>query len=160
MANLSFRHLNLDWNAEPNAPHVELAVEGNTVRLSFLLNSWAYSAESGELATLRFLGCSRFRWDATNDHAWFAGQGLYSGQAPKWGEFYEVVGDTRVVEDDDWHVLSADLPTSRQFLFYFRDDTIEIVAQDWSLTREYPRAAEGPSGWVFRVAAKSDSGSA
>jgi hypothetical protein len=145
MANLSFQHLNTDWDAEPNAPDVELAVEGNTVRLSFRLNPWAYSAEPGEIATLRFLGCSHFRWDATNDHAWFAGEGLYSGQAPKWGEFYEIIGDTRIVEDDDWDVLSADFPASRQFLFHFRDDTIEIVAQDWLLKRETPLAAEGHS---------------
>ena len=135
MATLSFRHLNTDWNADPNAPHVALVTEGNTVRLSFYLNQWAYSAEPDEVATLLFPGCSRFRWDATNDHAWFAGQGLYSGQAPKWGEFYEVTGDTRVFEDGDWDIVSADLPDSRHFLFYFRDDTIEIVAQDWSLTR-------------------------
>jgi hypothetical protein len=142
MADLSFQHLNTDWNAEPNAPDVELAVEGSTVRLSFRLNPWDYSAEPGEIATLRFLGCSRFRWDATNDHAWFAGEGLYSGQAPKWGEFYEVIGDTRVTEVEDWNVLSADLPASRQFLFYFRDAAIEIVAQEWSLTRDTPAAAE------------------
>ncbi len=33
MTELSFRHLNPDWNAEPNAP--ELTVDGDTVQLSF-----------------------------------------------------------------------------------------------------------------------------
>ncbi len=136
MANLSFQHLNTDWNAEPDAPDVELGVDGNTVRLSFRLKPRAYSAEPWEIATLRFPGCSRFRWDASDDHAWFAGKMPYSGQAPEWGELYEVIGDTRVVEDDDWDVLSADLPASRHFLLCFRNDTIEFVAQDWSLMRE------------------------
>lgn len=44
MTELSFRHLNPDWNAEPNAPDVELTVDGDTVQLSFLLNPWAYDA--------------------------------------------------------------------------------------------------------------------
>ena len=136
MSELSFQHLNLDWNAEPNAPYVNLVVDGGTARLSFLLNPWAYEAQEGEVGTVSFVGCSRFRWDATNDHAWFAGKGRYSGQAPKWGEFYEVIGDSRAVSEPDWDVLSPDSPNSRHFLFYFRDDTIELVAQDWSLTRK------------------------
>lgn len=136
MSKLSFRHLNPDWNAEPNAPHVELRVEGNDLELTFLLNPWAYDAKQGELASLRFVDCSRFRWDATNDHAWFAGEGLYSNQAPVWGEFYEVIGDDRVISEHDWDVLSPDNPNPRHFLFYFRDETIEVVAKDWALTRK------------------------
>nr|WP_210333788.1 hypothetical protein [Mesorhizobium sangaii] len=132
--------MNSDWNAEPNAPNVELTVEGDTVQLVFLLNSWAYDASTGETGTLRFIGCSRWRWDSTNDYAWFAGKGLYGKQAPKWGEFYEVIGDSRPIGEDDWEVLSSDEPESRQFLFYFRDDTIEVIAEDWSLTRQFPSA--------------------
>lgn len=133
---IEFLHLNPDWNADPNAPDVELTVEGDGVQLVFLLNPWAYEAEKGEKGTLRFVDCSRWRWDATNDHAWFAGKGRYSNQAPEWGEFYEVIGDDRAVNELDWEVLSPDTPSSRHFLFYFRDETIELVAKDWSLSRE------------------------
>ncbi|WP_232375578.1 hypothetical protein [Mesorhizobium comanense] len=132
---LSFRHLNPDWNAEPNAPSVALTVEGDTIQLAFLLNPWGYDAREGETGALRFIGCSRWRWDSTNDHAWFAGEGLYAKQAPEWGEFYEVIGDSRSINENNWEVLSQDGPKSRQFLFYFRDDTIEVVAEDWALTR-------------------------
>lgn len=138
MKRLSFHRLNLDWNAEPNAPDVKLTVEDNILQLRFLLNSWAYDAGKGEVGALRFLGCSRWRWDSTDDHAWFEGKGLYTGQAPKWGEFYEVIGDSRPVGEDDWEVLSPDGPNSRQFLFYFQDDTIEVVAENWSLVRQMP----------------------
>ncbi|MER8605281.1 hypothetical protein NKH45_17425 [Mesorhizobium sp. M1156] len=138
MTPLSFRHLNLDWNAEPNAPNVELTVEDKTVQLTFLLDSWDCEASKGETGTLRFIGCSRWRWDSTNDHAWFSGKGLYSKQAPKWGEFYEVIGDSRSISENDWEILAQDGPNSRRFLFYFRDDTIEVVAEDWLLTRQMP----------------------
>lgn len=38
MSQLTFLHLNPDWNAEPNAPALKVAVEGSTVMLSFFLN--------------------------------------------------------------------------------------------------------------------------
>ncbi|WP_246650078.1 hypothetical protein [Rhizobium laguerreae] len=43
---------------------------------------------------MRFVGCSRWRWDSTNDHEWYKvdGHGRYSGVAPRWGEFYELMG--------------------------------------------------------------------
>ncbi len=135
MAGLTFKQLNLDWNAEPNAPHVELSVDGDTVRVEFLLNPWAYDAQVGEVGILTFLRCSRWGWDSTNDHAWFAGEGLFSGLAPKWGEFYEVSGDTRPIIKDDWEIISVDNANSRQFLFYFRDDTLQMVAHEWMFER-------------------------
>jgi|APMI01.1.fsa_nt_gi hypothetical protein len=135
MVGLTFKHLNLDWNADPNAPCVELSVEGDTVRIEFLLNHWAYDARAGEIGVLAFGSCSRWRWDSTNDHAWFAGEGLFSGAAPEWGEFYEVSGDARPVRAGDWETISPDAPNSRQFLFYFRDDTLEIVAGNWAFER-------------------------
>lgn len=135
MVNLSFRRLNTDWSAEPTAPHIELVPQGTTVRISFVLDPGACSAGSGEFATLRFVGCSRYWTNSAEDHAWYEGKELSSGQAPKWGEFYEVAGDTRVVEDGRWAVLSEDTPSSRQFLLPFQDDTFEFVAQDWSLAR-------------------------
>jgi hypothetical protein len=46
-----------------------------------------------------------------------------------------VIGAGRPIGEDDWEVLSPDGPKSRQFLFYFRDDTIEVVAEDWALAR-------------------------
>ncbi|RWO51353.1 hypothetical protein [Mesorhizobium sp.] len=51
---------------------------------------------------------------------------------------YEVIGDGGAVDEPDREVLSPDSPTSRHFLFYFRDETIEVVARDWSFTRKMP----------------------
>lgn len=99
MSQLTFLHLNPDWNAEPNAPYLKVAVEGSTVMLSFYLNPFAYGATEGEIGR-----CSRWRWDTTNDEAWFSRKGRFSRQAPKWGEFYEIVGEDVSVEDQEWEV--------------------------------------------------------
>jgi hypothetical protein len=135
MSNLTFRRLNPDWSAEPNAPSLNLQVHGDEVVLSFYLNPFAYEAGEEEVGILHFHGCSRWRWDPTNDHAWYAGKGRFSGQAPEWGEFYEIIGDDASMNDLDWEVLGADTSTSRHFLFYFRDEAIECVASGWSLER-------------------------
>lgn len=136
MPKLQFAHLNPDWNANPNAPSIELHFRDGVAELTFLLNGWAYEARDGESATIRFANCSRWNWDATNDHAWFAGEGCYAKQAPKWGEFYEVEGEAKLGGNVDWECISADLPNARHFLFYFRDETLEFMATDWSLTRQ------------------------
>lgn len=146
MTSLSFQHLNPDWNADPNAPSLQATVAGDALELRFLLNAQAHEAEDGETATLRFEGCCRWRRDATNDHAWFAGQGRFSGQAPSWGEFYEITPVEPRADALDWEIIAPDTSDARHFLFYFRDETIECVAAGWSLQRSAPGSAKAESG--------------
>ena len=136
MNDLTFLHLNADWNAQPNAPALKVTVDGTVVTLSFYLNSSAYDAEEEEVAQLIFISCSRWRWDATNDEGWFMGKGRFAGVAPRWGEFYEIVGVDPSIDEQDWEVISPDRDAGRHFLFYFRDEAIECVAADWKLVRQ------------------------
>lgn len=133
MQKLTFIQLNEAWDAEPNAPSTKVRFNEGAAELSFLLNSWRQKADIKEFATVRFTNCSRWNWDATNDHAWFAGEGRYAKQAPKWGEFYEVVGEETLGGAIDWEIRSADPANARHFLFYFRDETLEFIATDWSI---------------------------
>jgi hypothetical protein len=150
MKSRSFRHLNPDWNAEPNAPALQVSMAGDALELTFLLNHLAYKAEIGEAATLRFDGCCRWRWDATNDHAWFSGEGRFSGQAPRWGEFYEIQPIEPNTDDLDWEIISPDTSEARHFLFYFRDEAIECVAAGWSLHRSGAEArTSSRSFWAW-----------
>jgi hypothetical protein len=131
-----FLRLNPDWNAEPNAPHPRVQVSGSTLVLRFLLNPWAYPADEGKVGCLKFTGCSRWHWDATNDHAWYAGTGRYAGSAPEWGEYYEIVGEDPEREGSgDWNRIACE-PDDRHFLFYLRDETFECFARSWSFRRE------------------------
>ena len=45
---ISFEQLNLDWNAEPNAPEVEIYVDDNKVTAEFFLNAFKYKQFSEE----------------------------------------------------------------------------------------------------------------
>lgn len=108
MSDLTFLRLNTDWNAEPNAPELSVAVDGSTVDLSFYLNPFAYHANEDEMARLIFTRCSRWRRDGTNDEGWFAGRGRFAKVAPAWGEFYELRGVDSSIEAQDWKVISPD----------------------------------------------------
>jgi hypothetical protein len=135
MSQLTFLRLNTDWNADPNAPDLKVACEGSTVTLSFHLNPYAYTASEEEIGYLVFNGCSRWRRDKTDDDAWYSGRGRFSTEAPKWGEFYEIIGHDPSVDDFEWEVISTDDGGDHHFLFYFRDQAIECMAEGWALIR-------------------------
>ena len=130
---LRFVKLNDGWNAEPNAPDPVAKLIAGAVRVCFLLNPYQFSAYSeGDWGSLTFGKCTRFRLGPTNDHGWYLGQCRYSGLAPGWGEFYEIVGpDPNRDSPTDWQTVSEDTLGTRHFLFYFRDETFECIAADW-----------------------------
>lgn len=134
--NITFLQLNAGWNAEPNDPGERVTVDADTVKLSFFLNPWAHEANEGEMASLTFTACKKWRLGPTNDEGWYQGQCRYSGIAPHSGEFYEIVGSDDVSDQPaDWHDVDAEARGNRHFLFYLRDNTFECFAADWSLTR-------------------------
>lgn len=132
----NFSHLNRDWNAEPNAPGEKVVVKGTTVQLTFFLNPWAYEAGEEENGSLIFEQCSLWRLGSTNDEGWYAGQCRYSKTAPRWGEFYELLGeDDQRLKPTDWQELMPMPPEQRHFLFYLRDNTFECFAANWRFER-------------------------
>ncbi len=136
MTKLSFTHLNKDWNADPNVPLPETSVQDGTLSLRFFLNWLAYKATEDEIGTLRFVGCSRWRMDSTNDHAWYAGEGRFAKEAPEWGVFYEIKGKDSSADSYNWTVITQPSPEDRHFLFYFRDETFECFSRSWTFKRE------------------------
>jgi hypothetical protein len=131
-----FVRLNMGWNAEPNAPEPRVWELGADLELTFLLNAFQFGElTEGDLGRLRFRSCWRYRLGHTNDEGWHHGQCRFSGIAPRWGEFYEVLGDLRLAEcPQAWTILGDPAPASRHFLFYLRDETFECDATDWSFS--------------------------
>lgn len=142
----TFLRLNADWNAEPNDPDPKAVMEGTTLRVAFYLNPFAYEAADDEIGILSFPGCSRWRWDRTNDHGWYSGKGRFAKEAPAWGEFYEVVGASNTLSDLDWQMIAPDNENARHFLFYFRDEALECVASDWSIKRQLASSTSAAIG--------------
>lgn len=128
----AFLKLNIDWNAQPNAPFPEIITASSSIRLRFYLNPRIYKAKDGQKGTVTFANCSRWRLGNTNDEGWYRGQCRYSRIAPEWGEFYELIGDDDCRDEpQDWVWNASPSLGQRHFLFYFRDETFECFSSDW-----------------------------
>ncbi len=131
---LKFIQQNADWNAEPNAPNPQITKHGPTLSIAFLMHpsSFGWHDEEDVPGLLCFTSCRRWCWDSTNDEGWYAGAGRYARQAPRWGEFYEIIGGERLGDNAIPGSVSSKMPV-RHFLFYFRDEVIECYAEAWEL---------------------------
>ena len=127
-----FVQLNYDWNAEPDSPHERVDEAADRIDLSFVVNSTAFAGyQRAQRAVLRFHGCTRWRFGSVNDQSWARGQCRFSQLAPRWGEFYEILGEVLLeLCPDDWHILSS-RKSHRHFLFYFRDCEFECSADNY-----------------------------
>lgn len=128
----NFTRLNIDWNAEPNAPRERVDECEGYIELSFTVNHSDYSQfRKGQRATLRFYQCTKWRLGPVNDEGWAQGQCRFSKLAPEWGEFYELNGDTKLeLCPNDWNVISKE-KAHRHFLFYLRDCQFECSANNY-----------------------------
>jgi hypothetical protein len=128
----TFQLLNPDWNADPSAPDPAPEASGADLLLTFRVNAVQFPEfEAGEIGTLRFVSCRRYRLGPANDEGWSRGQCRFSGLAPAWGEFYLVKGDAALLNAPrDWKNVDAGSmgPDGHHFLFYFKDKTFECVA--------------------------------
>lgn len=106
-------------------------MEGQDIVLSFRLNSFVFTAfRENDVGILRFLDAERFRLGATNDEGFYRGHCRFSGIAPAWGEFYQISGPVELlVAPTDWTILRPASGDSKHYLFYFRDETFECVAE-------------------------------
>jgi len=146
------QQLGQGWAAEPNAPEPQVSVADSSVNVRFrscrpmrdkerlgmakALSLFSKASPKFDEAwgTLSFIDCTRWRWDGTNDHEWYKvdGHGRYSGIAPHWGKFYELIGHDPIRDAVPWETIRADTANSRHFLYYFRDETLEFMADEWS----------------------------
>ena len=133
----TFCRLNEGWNAEPNAPSPAIQILGEDIVLKFFVNPFEFPefAEE-EIGILRFVGCERYRLGAPNDEGWYLGQCRFSNIAPEWGQFYLVYGDSALLDaPEDWRPIRGHNGAGRHFLFYFRDETFECVADQCMIER-------------------------
>ena len=77
--------LTKDWNADPNAPEVQLSVEGSCVTLDFFVNYYIYDKfKEGDKATLTFPNCLKYSFNSMNDEGYYMGQYRYKYSDLPW----------------------------------------------------------------------------
>jgi hypothetical protein len=126
----TFKLLNHDWNADPVSPDPAVRVAGSDLLLTFAVNTTQFAGfVRGDIGALRFVNCKRFRLGPPNEAGWLKGQCRFSGKAPAWGEFYLVNGEKELLEaPHDWRFLGTGRGDGLHFLFYFKHETFECVA--------------------------------
>lgn len=135
---MQFLQLNDGWNAEPNAPEVDIIIQDSKVIVSFYMNAFIFEKfDEDDKGILTFHDCIQYRYGSPNDEGFYCfRQSRYKDYGVKWGEFYEV-------KDSDWKTNFPDAILTnnhfdsskefKHFLFYFKDGTFECVASDYDL---------------------------
>lgn len=125
-----------DWNANPNAPQVQLSVDNTSVTLEFYLNSFLFdNFHEEDKAKLTFLNCHKYSFNAMNDEGYHKGQYRYKYTDLPWGEFYKL--DTNWASDFPvTHTIlipSPDNERMNHYIFFFKDNTFECVAEGFKI---------------------------
>lgn len=131
---MKYKKLNINWNAEPNAPEVELQTDGDKLKITFYLNSFIYdNVDEEDKGELIFRDCFKYSFNSCNDEGYYGGQYRYTNDMLPWGEFYELEHDWEKDFHKDFKTLnpSLDKECLRHFIFFFRDNTLECVSKDF-----------------------------
>jgi hypothetical protein len=130
---------NNGWDAEPNAPmpSVELLEGVPAIKLSFYLNSFIYDdVDEEDKGILEFYNCYQYRIGATNDEGFYRGQCRFYKSGIEWGHFYNIIESTwRKDFPSDKIIVEntlVDSPNLNHYLFYFRDETFECIAESYN----------------------------
>lgn len=133
---MKFEKLNNKWGAEPNAPDPSMIIEEDKLILRFYLNAFIYSDyEEEDIGSLEFDNCYMYRLGATNDEGFYKGQCRFSDSGIKWGEFYlleDSGGEGSFPSDSIYNNKYIDKKRLKHYLFYFRDETFECMASDYT----------------------------
>jgi len=130
-----FKHLNTDWNAQPGSTSTRVTVHDHEVVLAFYMNSFQFPEfREDDIGYLHFSNPWRYRVGTVSDEDFYRGVCRFSKLAPAWGEFYEVSGDLLLKKcPDDWVEVGKPSAAQKHYIFYFRDEEIEVDAESWML---------------------------
>ena len=134
---MKYKKLNIEWNAEPNAPLPELSVDGSQIRIKFFLDSFLNDyLEDDEMGELIFVNCHKYSFNNCNDEAYYRSKYRYNNSQLPWGEFYELQTEWRNDFPQDGIVLNESVDESilKHFIFFLRDNTFECVAEKYEFS--------------------------
>ena len=134
----TYKKLNLDFDAEPNAPNPIVTENSESLSLTFLLNPFIWdNVKDDEQAKLIFNKVYAYRIgspgsDNFKDFRYFDSEidnyGFYQIENSKWKSDFP--DDKKIVNNT--FVDSSDL---NHFVFFFRDNTFECIANEYEFIR-------------------------
>ena len=130
---MKYERLNIDWNAEPNAPEPNLTVENGNVVIKFYLNYFLYEQFSeGDIGKLTFTNCKKFDFNNVNDERYFSGKYRYSENDLPWGDFYKILtSENDFPKNPEITEINRNVKNLNHYIFFFRDNTFECLAENY-----------------------------
>ena len=134
---MEFKQLNTDWNAHPNGPDPEVSVIGSNVTISFFLNNYLYNQfKEDDKGVLTFKNCSRYSFNSMNDEGYYMGKYRFKHTALPWGYFYLLTDADTNFSKEIMLDSSIEKEALNHYIFFFRDNTFECMAEDFELKFE------------------------
>ncbi|WP_421813555.1 hypothetical protein [Flagellimonas sp.] len=132
--------LNLDFDAEPNAPGPEILINDSTLILKFLLNPFLWeNVKDDEQAELHFIDTLKYRLggpgsDNFKDFRYYDkdidNYGFYQINDSNW--MRDFPSDEKVVSKVGYSSFKSNY---KHYVFFFRDNTFECVAEGFKFVR-------------------------
>ena len=88
-------------------------------------------------AIITFKYCSKYSLNTCNDEGYYCGQYRIKPDELLWGEFYEITGGLNKDLPKPVIVHSNDNKEKRHFIFFFKDETFECLADDYEIEFVY-----------------------
>jgi len=132
---MKFEKLNKRWNAEPNAPNLEIEKGEDYIELTFDLNPFVFDyIDVGDKGVIEFQDVYKFYSGSMNDEGYFNGNHRYTNDKLPWGEFYELSQSNWQLEfPKDSNIFNSNVEKSeiRHFILFLRDQEIECLSTDY-----------------------------
>ena len=123
-----------NWNAHSVSPEIELQLQGLNLLMTIFLNAYVFDGfEEGDKANILFKNCSKYSLNICNDEGYYYGQYRTNPSELPWGEFYEIKSGLDREFPEPIVNLTMDNSNKRHFIFFFKDETFECLAEDFQV---------------------------
>jgi hypothetical protein len=134
---IEFIKISDNWNANPVSPEVNIKMIGNNLVMQFFLNHRVFANfTEGDKAKITFENCSAYSLNTCNDEGYYYGQYRITPNELPWGEFYEIKSGLNRNFPEPVSVINNNSNTNRHFIFFFKDETFECLADDYKIEFE------------------------
>lgn len=131
---IDFIQLSNNWNAHPVSPEVNLQIVGKNLIMEIYLNHYMFdSFVKGDKARITFENSYKYSLNSCNDEGYYYGQYRINWNQLEWGEFYEIISGLDRKLPKPIVQLSDDSDNKRHFLFFFKDETFECLADNYKV---------------------------
>jgi hypothetical protein len=149
---IDFTKITNYWNADPVSPEIELEVVGNDLTMEIFVNYLVFdNFNEGDKAKITFKNCSKYSLNICNDEGYYYGQYRTNPNKLPWGEFYEIIKGLDRNFPDPIVNLQDDNTNKRHFIFFFKDETFECLASDFSTEFNTERNSESNENQSYKI---------